>query len=106
VEGEPQELPTQQALALYRTAQEALANARKHAPGAPVDLQLSWREGVAQLEVVNETSDPHHVLHTSGAGRGLTGLAERAATVGAHLDTGPSARGFRVALTIPLQREG
>jgi signal transduction histidine kinase len=29
-------------LALYRAAQEALSNARKHAPGAPVTLQLDY----------------------------------------------------------------
>ena len=45
VDGVPRELPPDSALALYRTAQEALTNVRKHAPGAPITIALSYLRG-------------------------------------------------------------
>jgi signal transduction histidine kinase len=44
VEGVPRDLPGPAEDALYRTAQEALSNARKHAAGAPVVL-LAYQDG-------------------------------------------------------------
>jgi DNA-binding NarL/FixJ family response regulator len=58
-------------LAVYRTAQEGLANARKHASGAAVEVRLTWREDGAALEVVDDGGLPHHDLQPSGAGAGL-----------------------------------
>jgi signal transduction histidine kinase len=41
--GTERPLPADAGLAIYRAAQEALSNARKHAPGADVALQLALR---------------------------------------------------------------
>jgi signal transduction histidine kinase len=51
VHGSPRQLPPQASLAVYRTAQEALANARKHAPGAPVTMTLSFDPHQTVLDV-------------------------------------------------------
>ena len=73
--------------------QESLANAARHAPGAPCRVAVTWTD--AQVEVVarNEAADPAPValgLSTSaGTGYGLAGMAERAELVGARLTTGP-----------------
>ena len=45
VEGRPRRLAPEAGVALYRAAQEALTNARKHAPGAPVTIKLDFEPG-------------------------------------------------------------
>ncbi|TCK20490.1 sensor histidine kinase [Pseudonocardia endophytica] len=84
---------------VLRTAQEALSNARKHAPGAPVTVRLHRDGDVVALEVVDVTHEPPAT--SDGSGSGLTGMAERAALVGAALDVGPTDDGWRVALRVP-----
>jgi signal transduction histidine kinase len=42
VSGTPRPVPAEAGLAVYRTAQESLTNARKHAPGQPVTLRLEF----------------------------------------------------------------
>ncbi|WP_433508473.1 sensor histidine kinase [Pseudonocardia halophobica] len=84
---------------LVRTTQEALSNARKHAPGAPVTVRLRSAGGEVELEVADVTGarpDP------GAGGYGLVGMAERAALVGARLDAGPTEDGWRVRLTVPV----
>ncbi|MBX3099454.1 MAG: hypothetical protein KF761_07705 [Salinibacterium sp.] len=101
VTGTPVTLASDASLALYRTAQEALSNVRKHAPRASVDLTLAWSPSRVTLDVVDRGG---HAEATSVAppGYGLTGMAERAELLGATLITGPYADGFRVQLSIPL----
>jgi signal transduction histidine kinase len=85
---------------LVRTTQEALSNARKHAPGAPVTVRLRPVGGAVELEVADVTGvrpDP------GAAGNGLVGMAERAVLVGARLDAGPTEDGWRVRLTVPVR---
>ena len=53
VTGEPRPLSEQASLVAYRTAQEALTNARKHAPGQPVTLSLGFEPGQITVSVVN-----------------------------------------------------
>jgi signal transduction histidine kinase len=101
VRGQPVDLPPEASLAVYRTVQEALTNARKHAVGAPVHIQLDWRPDCAVLEVYNYSGTANTGLHDAGGGHGLTGLAERAALLGGHLHAGPTGDGFRVRLEVP-----
>ncbi|BBG04469.1 MULTISPECIES: sensor histidine kinase [Pseudonocardia] len=85
---------------VLRTAQEALSNARKHAPGAPVTVRLRRDgDGTAELEVVDVVGAPPPP--GDGAGSGLAGMAERAALAGAELQTGPTPDGWRVRLRLP-----
>ena len=51
--GEARALPPDAALALLRTAQEAMVNAAKHAPGQPVAVRLDYGDNDVRLSVVN-----------------------------------------------------
>jgi CheY-like chemotaxis protein len=81
-----------------RTAQEALSNARKHTPGAPVTVRLSRLDGRTELEVRDRAGAPP--VRGPG-GYGLVGMAERAALAGGELDVGPTEDGWRVRLVLP-----
>lgn len=91
VDGESRPLPANAGLALYRTAQEALTNVRKHAAGSPVCVRLSYGPGEVALDVVNDgPGDP--ALSPPAAipgGYGLTGLRERAELAGGEFVAGP-----------------
>ncbi|WP_213001597.1 sensor histidine kinase [Winogradskya consettensis] len=103
VTGVPQPLPGEAGLALYRTVQEALTNTAKHAgPLARADVVLAWTPTEVAVTVTDSggVPDPDSVLPSGGFG--LTGLAERAALAGGHLEAGPSGAGWRVNLTLPL----
>ena len=104
VDGAARPLAAEAAVAVYRTAQEALANARKHALGAPVHVCLRWTDDQAVLQVANAPGAPHEHLDPSGLGVGLEGLAERAALVGGRLTAKATESGFRVELQVPTQR--
>jgi signal transduction histidine kinase len=76
----------------YRIVQEALTNARKHAPGAPVRVAVRGRaEDGLVVEVGNALAAPAESL--PGAGAGLVGLGERVQLAGGRLDPGPRATG-------------
>ena len=103
VEGTPEKLPAEARLALYRTAQEALSNVRKHAPGAPVDVRLCWQPEAAVLVVEDRAGRPAPSPATGGYG--LVGMTERARLLGGDLAAEPTPTGFRVALRLPLARD-
>ncbi|MBS2963298.1 sensor histidine kinase [Actinocrinis puniceicyclus] len=99
---EPADLQPDTSLALYRTAQESLTNARKHAPGAPIELSLVCAACETVLTVTNGAATaPVTALASSGGGYGLAGLRERAELAGGSLDAGAHGDGWRVALRIP-----
>jgi signal transduction histidine kinase len=106
-ECEPVGLAPDASLALYRTAQESLTNARKHAPNAPVEIALTCDASEIELSVTNQAATgPITALHASGGGYGLAGLKERAQLAGGTLDAGPCGDGWRVRLTIPRGAAG
>jgi signal transduction histidine kinase len=86
----------------YRVVQEALTNARKHAPDTTVDVVLRGRRGD---ELVVEVSNPVRVGTaagtTPGAGLGLVGLTERAELVGGLLEHGIRDGDFVVCARLP-----
>ena len=101
--GEPRPVGTEIALTAYRTAQEALTNARKHAPGEPVTVGLTFASTALEVRVVNPlpAADDAGPLADTGAGYGLTGLRERAALAGGTLTSGPSGDQWEVCLRLP-----
>ncbi len=102
ITGVPRPLEPDAALALYRTAQEALTNAHKHAPGAPVELTLAFGAAQVALSVVNGARlGAVGPLAAAGGGYGLAGLRERAELAGGSLTAGPVGDGYRVGVTIP-----
>ncbi len=99
-------LPTALGRAAYRIVQEGLTNARKHAPGAAVEVTISARPGgVLAVEVVSRPAvgaAARGPFALPGAGTGLVGLAERVELAGGELEHGPGATGdFVLRATLP-----
>ena len=91
-------------LALYRAAQEALSNARKHAPGAAVSLCLNFDAAATVLLVTNGLSpaaEGNVDLARSGSGFGLRGMRERIELLGGEIRAEPRQRGFTLRVTVP-----
>lgn len=89
--------------AIYRTVQEALTNARKHAPGAAVRVQVAQDDGAVLAEVIN-TAPNRPVMPLPSAKHGLIGLRQRAELLGGTFEAGPTnSEGWRVALRVPLK---
>jgi signal transduction histidine kinase len=103
VAGEPRPIGAEAALTAFRATQEALTNARKHAPGQPVSVTLRFDPEATTVHVVNPLPPEGAAgpLAHSGAGYGLTGVRERAALIGGTLITGPADGQWSVCLTIP-----
>lgn len=106
VEVAPSEVPTTLSLTAFRIVQEALTNARKHAPGQPVDLTVDGAPGgrlsvVVRNQVPASVPDqPHEPLPSSGLG--LVGLTERAVLAGGELAFGIDRAGdFVVRARLP-----
>ena len=101
--GVPRRLEPDTSLALYRTAQEAVTNAAKHAPGEPVTLDLEYAPDHVTLTASNPlpaTATPRP-LGASGSGYGLTGLRERAELAGGTLTAGAVDTTWSLCITIP-----
>ncbi|MDL9979160.1 sensor histidine kinase [Microbacterium sp. ASV49] len=86
--GESSAVPADVAVALQRALQEALSNARRHAPGAPVTVGLVWSADAVALSVENPvTGAPASAAATQGraatqgGGYGLVGMGERFAAL-------------------------
>jgi signal transduction histidine kinase len=91
-------------LAAYRIVQEALTNARRHAPGAAVDVELRYTGGALAVRV--RDNGPGPPPGGPGGGHGLAGMRERAAAVGGELRTAEApGGGFLVAATLPAEAE-
>ncbi|TYP86584.1 sensor histidine kinase [Blastococcus xanthinilyticus] len=88
--------------ATYRIVQEALTNAGKHAPGAPVTITLERAGEDLTVRVLNgaPVGDP---AGASGGGYGLVGLAERVRTLGGRFTAGSRLDGgFFVEAVLPV----
>ncbi len=102
ITGTPTEPPGDVALTLYRTAQEAITNIRKHAPGARVEIQCGYRPSEVTLSVRNRAApDGERPLAGTGGGYGLTGLRERTELAGGTFAAGPDGDGWRLEVRIP-----
>jgi signal transduction histidine kinase len=91
-------------VALYRIAQEALANAARHAPLARTVLGLEIADDCACL--VAETTGPTASVPAGDAERpryGLIGMRERATALGGDLSAGPTSEGWLMSCTLPLE---
>ena len=103
ITGAPRPVGHEAALAAFRTAQEALTNARKHAPGQPVTLSLEFTADDIAVRATNPLPPAASAAPLAGTGvrHGLTGLRERAALAGGTLTAGPADGEWRVCLQIP-----
>jgi signal transduction histidine kinase len=87
-------------LAAYRIIQEALTNARRHAPGAAVDVAVRYGDGELRLVIRDNGPGPQRVAPDGG--HGLLGMRERAVAVGGELRAGAATvGGFLVEARLP-----
>jgi signal transduction histidine kinase len=98
-------------LTAYRIVQEALTNARRHAPGAAIDVELDYRPDALRIRVRDDGLGTTGAAgstngRTNGQTHGLTGMRERTVMLGGEIDVGPlTAGGFAVAVTLPREPE-
>jgi signal transduction histidine kinase len=86
-------------LTAYRIVQEALTNARRHAPGASVEVDMRYEPTVLRILVRDDGPGPA----AQADGHGLQGMRERAAVVGGTVRTGPAeVGGFLVEAELPI----
>ncbi|MEU5993704.1 histidine kinase [Spirillospora sp. NPDC047418] len=102
------------ALTAHRVVQEAITNAAKHAPGAPITVTLTIGDndgnddnaedgagGTVTVTIANEPPPRHPPPHPAG-GRGLTGLTERVRLLGGTLHAAPApGGGFTLTADLP-----
>jgi signal transduction histidine kinase len=101
VVGEPVPVPSTVGVNLYRIAQEALTNARRHAGiGATADVRVRYAPDAVELEVVNSG----RAVGVLRPGLGQLGMRERALASGGTIELGPRPQGgFRVRASVPLK---
>jgi len=76
-------------LTVYRIVQEALTNARRHAPAAAVDIELDYAATHVRIRVRDNGPGPA----PGGGGHGLTGMRERTRMLGGYARAGPATTG-------------
>ena len=103
VTGDVLQLHSEVEVMFLRTAQELLANVRKHAKASHVTVTLSYISDVVALDVRDDGSG--FAPDTATGGFGLRGLRERAEQFGGTLDIDTaSGEGTTVSVTIPAFR--
>jgi signal transduction histidine kinase len=86
----------------YRIVQEGLTNARKHAPGSAVRVQLDGEPGTElRISISNPGPAPAARPDVPGAGMGLVGIGERVALAGGHVRYGPEGDDFLLEARLP-----
>lgn len=99
VDGEVTAVPALVGLSAYRIVQESLSNARRHSPGAPVEVRMRACAEEIELSVDNGPSGLGGPL---GTGTGLAGIRERVGLVGGTCTVGRRPDGgFRVWARLP-----
>ena len=95
------DLGTDGRLTVYRVAQEALTNVRKHARADRVEIRLAYEPAGTRLTIEDFSTCGEHPAPGDGTGYGLTGMRERAELLGGTLTAGPTGSGFLVGLWVP-----
>ncbi|MFE6936573.1 sensor histidine kinase [Streptomyces sp. NPDC057699] len=105
--GDPGSIPPAVSREAYRIVQEGLSNALRHGgSGTRADLRITADAG--GVEITMDSPLPgRRAVTRPGGGRGLRGIAERAALLGGTADWGPDADGvWRLAVRLPPHRPG
>ncbi|HEV3498265.1 MAG TPA: sensor histidine kinase, partial [Actinomycetes bacterium] len=104
VDGDARPLPRSVDLAAFRIVQEALTNVSRHAGTAAAQVRVVYAPGHVAVEVVDDgrgaavSGEP-----SPGSGQGLTGMRERAQSLGGEFEAGPRPGfGWRVLARLPV----
>jgi signal transduction histidine kinase len=99
---EPAEAPPAAARTAYRVIQEGLTNARKHAAGQRVRVDLRGGPGAGlQIDVRNTLGPQRTTASGPSGGAGLVGLTERVHLAGGQLDHQSTDGEFRLHASLP-----
>lgn len=89
VKGQARRLDEQQELALFRSAQEALNNVRRHSQATQIDLELIYQSDAVQMQIIDNGkgfSSPNYLTDFADNGHyGLMGIQERVNQLGGKL---------------------
>ena len=103
LQGKVVALPAGIDLAGYRIVQEALTNARRHAPGADIDVEVSYEASIVKLRVRDHGPGPADDMMT---GHGIVGMRDRATIAGGTFEFGAAeGGGFVVDVSLPTDGE-
>lgn len=86
---------------LHRVVREALTNAARHAPGAPVTVAVAEEAGGTTVTITNGRATRQS--SPSAGGSGLLGLRAAVTASGGDFEAGPRGDGFRVRAYVPEQ---
>jgi len=90
-------------VALYRAAQEAFTNIRKHAQASKVLLRLRYEDETVELLVLDNGRGTSNTDSEQRDGFGLIGLRERTALLGGCVSFDPIEQGgFRIVVRVPV----
>ncbi|WP_066932999.1 sensor histidine kinase [Microtetraspora fusca] len=99
--GEERPLPQAVDVSAYRIVQECLANARAHASGSRVSVELAYQPNLLSIRVTDDGPGPGQ---DASGGHGLIGMRERALALGGWFsaERGPNG-GFLVRAGLPTE---
>jgi signal transduction histidine kinase len=103
VSGETTPLPPGMELNAFRIVQEALTNSLQHSGASRAEVELHYGANMLAIRVSDDGCGFPSGVDPGGPGRGLIGMRERAALLGADLSvgTGPDG-GAQMLVTLPL----
>lgn len=87
--------------ALFRVAQEALANVARHSGAEQVEVRLAWTGGQVHL-TIRDTGKGFDALRAPGKGLGLANMRERVELLGGTLAISSSADGTTLEASVPM----
>jgi signal transduction histidine kinase len=98
--GQPVKVPETISVSVYRIAQEALTNVRRHSTARTAHVTLRYLDDAIEVEVIDDGRPKHAPV---GSRLGHVGVRERVALLGGESEIGPRpVGGFRVRARIPL----
>jgi len=100
----PGHVPGTVGITAFRIVQEALSNAMRHAPDAPIELTV--QTGAEAVDILVRNALGPDAAPPSPRGHGLRGMRERAALAGGRVDAGPDPTGgWTVRAVLPMTHE-
>lgn len=104
--GSPTALLPEKEAALFRVAQEALTNVKKHARAQHVNITLTYMTDLVALDIVDDGIgfEPAKNFYTIAGGFGLKAMRERLEELGGAL-TIESENGTALAASLPIEED-